>query len=925
MRLEFKHYIWGMFLLPSDKQYIGGDEKIIAATDDIDTTLLQKVRQHVRTGLSSLHLKDQQAYGFFPFGDSEYIFCHYQSSKFTERPPSRGEHHFVHYIFVNEMQLDKLHWNLVPIFNLFTEIEPRIEKERLTPLELDTFVSLEDGRIWLDSVRSNIELTQATIIKLLSGLTRIEITSGPYQALERLNWLCGLIQCLPSEYRRTISFCTLADPIKEISAQIVFPTRSTLSSSPIDWKKPQPFRGDGSIYVTWISEIVQSESPDRFQNDISTLRLPQEKGESKTLASQFDLAVEFSKWAKNANQLDITNKDDLIRLTNDILKYRPIFSESEAVEWLGLIITHVIYLTEYDWGGDVLEAYPQLLMNRETKRGLIQRIVNETLQPNHIIHIAQFFIRLDAFAKKKRFHLLNEFLEDTFLECLKHDVKQGVILWKKLIAVGFMKGELWATKSLANIEAISKNQVATVIEIVLAYDNIIILPELEKLLNRSNLVSDYPETSTFLECFQPHAVAGSETILRALVNSYKELKNPHWLLFSTKYVINGLSISALSSQFIKFIIDFLKHDTQHQFGKALLDVLASQPKLFYRTSKENLHDLLKLSLSFKNAAFATLCFVSIMEQSTQNDNLKKTLFEPYQDKLLSLNPIEVMTQLTKSSPALMKFSFDNLSLWLGFLKNLLKLKDSDFLDIREFIKLYIDTFEVLARKRRYRDVTDLISLTNVITTQNIPFKILSDTLARLTDEIVRAYDHLAWIYLSESISSHELLNKEFRKWVEFACSGVPVDETNYMNYLQMLTQLQEANLHWDSGVLTFALLRLFPSEDMVIKATPALSDAIISVSKNNISLTNIGEWLDPLIWLVETDSVFLFCKSLVQDNQMLKDTQFACETILSKNQIFLKNVNARKLDLKNKAPQLIGLQFINTISQLLHRMLSAYS
>lgn len=876
MNIRFEHYTWGM-LQTSNGQAVAGSERVVAYTPDVTDNMRLRVRKFAKAGLRSSVLGDNDAYAFFPLGSGDYVVSHYQVSPLSE-PVSRGKPVFAQHVWINEDQLEQIGWNLVSVFHLFKPIGVYSEVEEQAHLELDLFQASRLHDKWSDAIRSNMLLVQSVLVQLLSTNEQIGITSGPSHQDERLYWICGLIQCLPRDLRRALSFCTLADPIAS-SARVIFPDRGSSSVVPVDWGSPSERSGPGSIYAAWIAEI-SSDTPDIFRDKVDSLRLPYGEGKPESLAAQLDLAVEFAHWMKTPIEPMQAGKSGLDQLSADICKYRPILTADEVVEWLGMLLSRAIILSECDSAGQNAIQHISLLEGVETEQKIVERVLAEVFKREHIDQLVQFIVRLDALSRRNSYQPLRQFAENVVLACLNRDLDQGLTLWKELMHKDWGRSAQWAARVLCTLGSVETGLFPELAEAIMGLANVKVFAELGELLERSGEgpKREYRQTHAFLRRFMQREVSTiSDSVLRELADSYGEMKKPRWFVVSTKLALGKLPIETLSSSaFVPRCVEFLKLHATQPIGAELCSVLARDPKLVYATSQDCLGDLLDASIEYGTGQLATLCFVAMIKHLLPNGNLDETLFAPYQSKLLSMNVVEVLDQVAREYPRVEEMSLSDLRHWVEFLKELLKAEGTDSGSRSRLCTRYVKALRVVTRKQRCRDVEDLAVAFPLLRDRTLPN--LSDALLRLIHEIVWFGDVDAWIRLSRRVNETQCkqLITEYRKCVNTACQSVLVDESNFTYYLDVQTQLRNSSLAWESGILVCMLLQ-FPIREALRKLAVPLASTILDMQTEGVSLAELGAWLDPVIWLAEGPSRDVICRTLVaQDRDLAQEALSAC-------------------------------------------------
>jgi len=867
MGLQFEHHTWGM-LLAEDRAHVAGDEKVVAYSSGIAAHVQSRVgqiRNHIRTGLNSAILGDQDAYGFFPVGEDKYVACHFQVSPLKEQG-RRAQPTFCHYIWVDMSQLLELDWNLKPVFDLFKETSIYSSVEVQPPLVINA--TFPDGA-WLETIRSRISLIQSILIRYLNN-NRIGIISGPNDQMHRLHLLCSIAQCLPLEIRKNLSFCTISDPANS-SAKIIFPATNGSSLSIVDWQTPPNIAGPGSVYVTWISEISQKSAKD-FIKEIADLRFLGRSGFQQP-ASELDLAVEFGHWSKTSDQIAIRSRADLAKLAHDISKFYPVLQEGEVIRWLGMIVAYAILFSEYELGSKVVAERSHIFEQTDSKKLIVERIVNDVFAHSYATPLAQFVYRLDALVRKNSSLVIEGFTRDLVLACLvwssERDLKQGLNFWEHLKNLNWATESQWLIMVLGKFGAINAEDLLLLINFISPLADLEVFQELGKLLDRSSssVSEQYPQTAALLKCFSAKEAQLPELkVLDRLAGSYEEVKSPDWFVISTRIVLTSLQIEAFSSRhFINAFDKFLKEYKQDSCAEKICRVLASRPMLFYATSQENLESIFQASITPMPGAgeVATLCFIALLKRMSISDETNSTLFANHLTQLSSLDAREVGQWLATENFDISHLTYANLRLWINFLKDLLiRIGKSQFLS--RLSTMLIAAIEFVAKLQRYQTVADIEAV--ITASEDQSGRSLAPTLSRVVNEIIRTSDTSSWIYLATIFSANRKnLLPLYQGVVKVTCKSLPIDQANFASLLDAQALLRSKGFPWESAILVFTLLRSATERDLE-KLSVHLVTGILEINSNGLSIKDVGEVLDVNILSDDSNRLSTFGRFLIARN-----------------------------------------------------------
>ncbi len=457
MSISLPRYVHGM-LQTSDKKHVFGDVRPIAYSENFPLEVRRQIYEKVKLGLNMNLLQGEgNAYGFMSLNENEYVAAHYQLMDLTE-PTSRGNPIFSEFIFITKTQIESINWNILKIFEFFKPIEYLEQVNKELPnaeLKLNSINFLENGNSLLHQFQLQC---QSILVRYLSNPQKIIITSYNTSAEIRLKFLCAMMYTIPARYRNGFSFSTLASDTSN-SVRIFFSNRPSRNSQSIDWQSPiVPTELPGTVYSTWVLDLINAKNEEPLTSQINTLPtpIPEKSTHLKTWGDELDLAIRNLYWyPKREEYLNVKIPEQLNDQANQILEFSCFYDDRQVAEWLSLFLTYLMKLKAYDIGIASLTSHSLLLANQDTRKylasKLLQLIITKQLESMQTLSV--FIAHLTQYANKTNQPLVIDFCKEILIFSISlPNYQAGLRLWSDVHNLDWARGENFFLSAITAIK-----------------------------------------------------------------------------------------------------------------------------------------------------------------------------------------------------------------------------------------------------------------------------------------------------------------------------------------------------------------------------------------------------------------------------------------------------------------------------------------
>lgn len=837
--LTADHFVWAMFTTP-DGRYVIGREQITARSPGLDMdAAINRRRRYEKVNLSADSFPDGRAYAFLPLDGGVFVFCHYQLSGLEEPPPSRGQHIFAHYIWTTAEQLNHLSWNLLPVFDLFTDIPLTSHLATLEPFALPRLVSQPDER-GLNRIAQQSDLSQAVIARLLNQTTTenpIILTPGNSTPQERLAWLCGVALCLPAEIRQTLYFSTAADA-SGTKAGLFFAVRDDRRA--IDWDAPAatPPNGPGRRYAGWAVALARKK-PTTFFAEMDSLRDCRLAGAAASLAVRYDLSADFINW-KDAHRAP-SDTADLDRLGKEINTFWPCLSDVERINEFHVLLLNSIQLDHQPAIEALLQGhYPFLdaLGNKELVAG---QLSNHLAQGKSNVAATARFLMMWGAGRNVLARFQSELLEAVLRQLPAQAPDSGMAFWRALVESGWQpQRDTTVPHILESMPGLSAAILREVIAIIARFVDSKSLASLEVLLKK-NMVGvgrDFPSTIALVEALGRAPAAGRTPGLTLVVGSYGETDNRTWLAATTRMLLGKYPVASFSSRpFLEVLSRVVAEAPADAATRQLLDTLGDHPRALNATGEQDLRSLLKLAVK-ADSPLALDCLLGLLLKERLDQPIGPATF----DLALKVNRRALTQRLATNADAVAAGNFPDLEQWLAFLGKLADGNDAPPEERRTLQACYASAFAAVQAGEQLRDAQALGGILD--SAINPPLAEGHERLLwQLTNQVLYSYNLRALASIRDAFAQSDPLRQYYRERVSEICHKLIADTRNGRQWLDFSVRLAQEGCVWESTVIYIYLLLDVTNSDVVVNQYPNQLSAILQSIPADISLEEFGHWV----------------------------------------------------------------------------------
>lgn len=837
--LTAEHFVWAMLTTP-DGRYVIGRELITARSPGLDLdAAINRRRQYEKVGLSVDRFPDGQAYAFLPLDNEVFVFCHYRLSGLEEPPPSRGQHIFVHYIWTTGKQLDRLHWNLLPVFDLFTDIPLTSQLATLEPFALPRPASQPDER-GLNAIAQQSDLSQAVIARLLNRTKTDEpiiLAPGNSKPQQRLAWLCGVALCLPTELRQALYFSTAADPL-ETKAGLFFAIRDDRRT--IDWDTPAvtPANGPGLRYASWAVGMAR-EKPTVFFAMMDSLRDCRPASTVATPAERYDLSADFMNW-KDAHRapLDTASLDQLAK---EIDTFWPCLSDEERLDKFHFLLLDSIRLNHQPAIEALLQGHYTFLDTPENRALIAGQLSNNLAQGTGNLAATARFLMAWGVGRNALAGFQSELLEALLRQLPTQAPDAGMALWQALIEAGWQpRHDTTVSRILESLPGLSAATLREVIAIIARFADSKSLASLTVLCKKKTadgVSRNFPYTIALAEALSSAPAVDRTPGFALLVGSYGETGNRSWLAATTRMLLGKYPVASFSSRaFLEVVSQVVAEAPADAATRQLLNALGDHPHALNATEEQDLRSLLALAVR-ADSPLALDCLLGLL--------LKQRLAQPIGgatfDSVLKVNRRALTRRLATNAASRAGGEFSDPERWLAFLGKLADGNNASPEERRALQACFAAAFAAVQASEQLRNAQALGRMLD--SAINPPLTEEYDRLLwQTTNQVLYSYNSRALAAIRDAFTQSDPLRQYYRERVSEMCDKLIANTRNGRQWLDFSLRLCQESCVWESATVYFELLRAAAGEEIAAQF-PSQIEAVINQLVDDISLEDFGKWV----------------------------------------------------------------------------------
>lgn len=775
MKYFFPRYVYGM-LQTQDKKNVYGDLQPIAYSREFSGNLQRDVYKKVRLGLNGELLQESRhAYGFFSLNDNDYIAAHYELMDLTELT-SRGKPVFSEFLHITLSQLQDIDWNLLPIFESFTNISYYGQiVEDILPIEID----FHSNGQRLETFHQFPMQVEAILVRYLSSSEKINIVSSPHDNNIRLKILCELFQYLPLKYRKDLSFATLAKENTD-SVRVFFTSQASINGQIVDWSAPTIPNLSGIVYTNWLEELVKVSKTGEIKNRISDLLLPWKTDHLKTYGDEVDLAVRYRDWSSNKNiHLKIKVLAQLEQLAKQINEFSCIFKGQEAEDWLSALLIFVMKLTAYDVGAESLSYYMYMIADDKARQKLVKKIVDGIFLQKiegEVKTLAGFIIYITEHGIKTNQNVLLDLCQEILLQCLvSENHTKALRLWNEVKDIEWASSPIWFEEALEKLpKTLAKEDFIFLVDDIGCPANRKVFEALRAILKKSHVLSvHFPENLLFLESLD---FEEPQNYLEHISGSFLEVRSYKWLSTQIKF---GYESFANFSESLPFLMS--------EVGIAIS------------------HNLQRYVASEEDDFLSALISVSIILSQIKQGELKLTDLNKYLSIIAESRPENIKVGLEILQKYWGYFSVEQLELIL----NLLDAKSLRFKNINISV---LEIRSAIQKKNRIKRIHNMFNTRKRMNNlEYVIFEFVSD--------FSRSADVESWHLFEKYIREYGYLNEYHVLLIQILVDHkfFRIDDDKLKNILILLTN---AGLQYEADVFMYWL---FFREGLLVNPVSTIS------------------------------------------------------------------------------------------------------
>lgn len=757
--MKFPRYIKGM-LLSSDGNYVEGEIKGIASSPDVSRDLIKLITKKINSGLDDENFSDEHAYGFFSLTQDQFIACHFQLVKYTEKVP-RGRPVFVDHLFISRSQLEQIRWDLLHLFQIFP---PEIPLFKSVKTDLDSFEMGNSLQGALESFAIDETFANALVTELFGDIDQpVCITSAPNGVFVKLGIACGIYDYVPPQYAEKVSFITFGRPDKS-TARIIFPTSVPRNCKILDWIAPLAQDKPGRGYAYWMSQNLGGEKKWLFREKINSLRLA---NDGRSMGACLDLAVEYDTWVSKSID-DITlDYPILIENINALNNFAPILTDYERGGLFTNIIISAVKLSKYETAWNVIDRNKDLLREANCLERLINHFVKEVFRKEGTpgIHtIGEFVLLGDKYLGSQNHTSLITFARKLVSSCLEEDKPElsiQLLLYIKNVSwLSSLQGSQTMIDLVPQLGNLQQFQFF-IEKLIISYDSDLLV-KLSALIKRSPKIQPVlRQTQLFLDnVIRP---AEDNVLFLNYLESAKEMEIIHWLLIMTRYLLDKKRYIAIS------------------FLDKLSDDVGLARKLFAKACEEG-------DAKVSSLVGATLIKRQILLGNSDDINYQMNL--PH---LANANHVDAVSVFEIIQPILDKLTDDGIIYLINAYQG--NPTYTMYPSIGDRVSILSNLLESRKRQRKIEKHVKL-SIEKYATLNGVD-------IPGIISELLISYDYKSLAFLKGMLQKQKYLNIYYDIYSSCVAGLVSSDPLQLYEFSK---SLKSASLYWEASIIVFRLL-----------------------------------------------------------------------------------------------------------------------